>query len=287
LTPDASPAPAIYIEDLPRTALERVTPNPLGGYVEVRTHLTDAKQPPEIPTSTLELRFVDEALQPLGVWHTVVTYHQQIDWWVKVDQQGRALVLAFMFPPSFGPPAPPSEWKFSARWVGASGPLSDEFQPMTPIFKPNSSSGFPLFGGWGTILPLPEGGFAMFQYQVDPRYGGTISPTGWYAYYPSGQAGSQPAPRRLKGYDGSLRLLSGGVGYAAAVQQDPNTCARTMLLIAPSGRTCFTLAVEGTEVCKTGYPDAVWPDGTLVLQNSDGHTNCLMEWWPGLARPKQ
>jgi hypothetical protein len=282
LTPAGSPGPGILIGP---DWVESIRPNPRGGYVEVRT-TSDGKQPPAMPTKALDLRFVDDALAPLGGWHTVVTYHQNIQFFVNVDQQGRALALAFMYPPSFGPPPPPSEWKFSARWMGADGPIGEGFEPVTAIFTPTSSSGFTLFAGWGSVLPLPEGGFAMFQYQVPPSYGGTISPTGWYALYPSGEARAGSAPSWLQLYDGSLRLLAGGIGYAAATQQDPSTCARTVLLVAPSGRTCFTLALSDTETC-TAFPDAIWPDGTLVLQNADGRTTCLIQWWPGLGRPAQ
>ena len=82
----------------------------------------------------------------------------------------------------------------------------------------------------------------------------------------------------LQPYDGSLRILAGGKGYAAT-RRDPSTCARTVELIAPSGRTCFTLPLQGSELC--GYwTDTIWPDGTFVLQHI-----CEHRWWPGLARP--
>ncbi|TMA24624.1 MAG: hypothetical protein E6J78_20065 [Deltaproteobacteria bacterium] len=277
---DANPTgPAVFVEAAFPNKLQQIGQNPAGGYVEVRIN-SDGKQP---ATKTLDLRFVNEALLPLGDWQTALTYRENIQWAVNVDQQGRALVLAFMYPPSFGPPPPPADWRFSARWMGPNGPLTEEFQPVTPIFTPTSPSGFVVFAGWGTIVPLPEGGFAMYQYQTDPSYG-TISPTGWYAFYPSRQAATESPPSWLQLYDGSLRLLANGQGYAAIEPQGPNSCARTVLLVAASGRTCFTLALEGADACNA-FPDTLWPDGSLVLQNADGHSSCLISWWPGLARP--
>ena len=166
--------------------------------------------------------------------------------------------------------------------MGPAGPLTDQFQPITPVFTPSSANGYPLFAGWGTFLSLPEGSFAMYQGRANPDYG-TISPSGWYAYYPSGQSGSEAAPAWLALYEGSLRMLPGSIGYAAIQYNDPNSCARTVLLIARSGRTCFKLDLADTGAC-TAFPDALWPDGTLVLQG-DSQSICKLQWWPGLARP--
>src|SRR5207302_4845232 len=65
--------------------------------------------------------------------------------------------------------------------------------------------------------------FAMYQGRANPDYG-TISPSGWYAYYPSGQSGSEAAPAWLALYEGSLRMLPGSIGYAAIQYNDPNSC---------------------------------------------------------------
>jgi hypothetical protein len=281
MTPAGSTGPAsVVISPYPDIA-SLMRPNPLGGYVEART-TSDGQQP---RTETLDVRFVNEALQPLGDWHSVVTYHEEIYWDVEVDQQGRALVLAFMYPPSFGQPAPPGSWTFAARWMGPSGALTDEFQPVAPIFRPDpNSNGSTLFAGYGVALPLPEGGFVMFHGQVDAStYHGSISPTGWYAHYASGQTGSDSAPAWLQLYSGYLRPLAGGLGYAEP-WRDPGTCARTVTLVAPSGRACFTLAVDGTDACDN-RSDEIWPDGTLVLQTGVPNNSCLIKWWPGLARP--
>jgi hypothetical protein len=196
-----------------------------------------------------------------------------------IDQLGRALVLSFFYPPSMGAPPPPSSWTFSARWMGAGGPLTDAFTPAAPIYNPDSSGGPVLFAGWGEIVPLIGGGFAAFRGHLPPGSGGIISPAGWYALYQSGEGRITSAPGWLQQYYGPLQLISSGAGYATLLR-DPNTCARTIQLIAPSGRTCFTLRVQGSELC--GWNEDVWPDGTLVLQNV-----CQLRWWPGLARLRQ
>ena len=276
LDADGSPTSTILAD-----AIQSMLPNPTGGFVEVRT-TSDGQQPPAIPTNSVDLRFVDDDLQPLGGWHSAIIYHQNIQFSVRIDQNGRALVLAFLYPPSFGVPPPPSEWSFSARWMDADGAVSDEFEPVAPIFVPNTPDGTALFAGWGVILPLPEGGFATYQYQASPTSNGSIAPTGWYARYASGESNTDPPPAWLQLYDGSLRLLAGGVGYAG-IERDPGTCTRTAFVVAPSGRTCFTLTLEDTNTCDA-FPDAIWSDGTVVLQNSDGRSSCLMKWWPALIR---
>jgi hypothetical protein len=254
--------------------------NPLGGYVEVRTIAVWQSATDPDPKSISQLRWVDESLQPIGGWYTAYSVtglrHNQYRR-VFVDQRGRALVLSFTYPPSFGSVPPPSDWVFSARWMGPDGPLTAPFEPTAPTFT--SSNGTIYFANWGTILPLRAGGFAMFHAPAPSWSGGTISPSGWYALYPSAEGPTVSVPSWLRQYDGSLQLLAGARGYAATYR-DPNTCARTIMLIAPSGRTCFSAPVEGSDNCD--LKDAISPDGTLVLQN-----NCQMHWWPGLARPAQ
>lgn len=266
--------------------LEMLFPNPLGGFVEVR-ETSDGQFGKDV-TTTLDVRFVDAAFRPLGDWYTVITHHREnISWALGVDEKGRALVLAFIFPPSVGPPVPPSEWRFTARWIGPRGPLTDEFKPLAPTFTPKSSDGSDgpsLFAGWGTLLSLPGGGFAMYHGQVATSQG-MISPSGWYAFYPSGESGWKPPPQWLSPYRGTLRMLTGGAGYASLQYNDPNSCARTVLLSAPSGRACFKLDLAGTESC-AALPDALWADGTLVVQG-DSQSICKIQWWPGLARPVQ
>jgi hypothetical protein len=228
----------------------------------------------------LQVRWVDEAVQPLSDWQTVKTAEvgRNDRWEVWVDRQGKALILSFSYPPTIGPPPEPSLWKFTARWMGPSGPLSDAFEPVAPIYRPFSRGMPVLFAQWGDIVPLVDGGFAMFHILARPQDGGSISPAGWYALYPSGEARTAPTPAWLESYDGSLQLLSGGAGYAATMR-DPNTCARAAEIIGPSGRLCFTLPLEGSEVCGSAG-DTFSADGTFVLQH-----RCEFRWWPGLARP--
>ena len=252
-------------------------PNPRGGYVQQRLinhenpDMSDAR-------STLQLRWLDSTLIPIGGWQSVITvsglgqheYHR-----VVIDQRGNALALSFIYPISFGAPPPPSSWTFSARWMGPEGPLTDAFDPLVPTYT--SPTGTMLFPNWGTILPLDAGGFAMFQVPAPAASGGTISLTGWYAYYPSGQPPTVWAPSWLTQYDGPLQLIAPGRIYAST-RRDPRTCARVISLIAKSGETCFTLPVSGSDMCDAR--DALMPDGTLVLQD-----NCQLSWWPQLARP--
>lgn len=254
-----------------------LTQNPLGGYVETRDVVTCHRQPVLVG---LQIRWIDDALQPLGDWQTVMTWQSGYNnyWSVLVDQQGKALVLWFVFPQGLGAPAPPSAWRFGARWISAERPLTEEFEPVITIYTPNSRDGFVLFAGWGSILRLPEGGFAMFQYQIRPNAGGTVSPTGWYALYPSAQPLTAQVPNWLREHDGALLRLAGATTGYVGVRRDPNTCARTLEVVGPSGQTCFTLAVEGSELCDP-WQETVWPDGTLLLRNICDH-----RWWPGIAR---
>jgi len=165
-------------------------------------------------------------------------------------------------------------WSFTARWMNANGPLTDSFQPIVPRYT--ASNGAVRFADWDTIRPLRGGGFAMFHAPATPGSGSTISPSGWYAFYPSGEGVTAEVPAWLHAYDGSLQLLTGGIAYAA-VQRDSTSCARAIDLIGPSGVTCFKLAVERSDVC--GVKDSIWSDGTLVLQSG-----CGVKWWPRLAQ---
>jgi hypothetical protein len=242
--------------------------NPLGGYVEAVT----------INQGTaLQLRWVDNSLMPLGTWHTVLSWeNNNNNWALLVDQTGKALVLSFLFPPSFGGTPPPSAWTFTAQWMDADGQVGAAFTPIAPVFTASSTT---LFAGFGTVIALREGGFAMYRTPAPQSSGGTTSPTDWYAYYPSGQGFPAPVPDWLNAYDNSISLVGGGPAYAA-VQQDPATCARTALLISGSGETCFTLAVENANGC--AQANRITADGSLVVQDA-----CHVEWWPGIARPNQ
>jgi len=273
LTPGVDPSTPFIVESTAGSQVLAVAPNPRGGFVEVRK--VDGR--PARQELELQTRWVDAALNPLADWHTVMTWRVGLEnvWRAMVDEQGRALIVAFVFPPSLGAPPPPSMWNFTARWMNANGPLTDSFQPIAPTYT--APNGTILFADWDTIRPLQGGGFAMFHAPATRGSGGTISPSGWYAFYPSGQGVTAEVPAWLRAYDGSLQLLAGGVAYAA-VQQDSTSCAQTIQLIAPSGMTCFTLAVESADLC--GMRNAIWPDGTLVLQSG-----CAVSWWPRVARP--
>src|SRR5439155_20594350 len=98
--------------------------------------------------------------------------------------------------------------------------------------------------------------------------------------YSSGASQPQPTPGWLAPYDGTLTLLAGGKEYAAETR-DPGTCQRTIVMVAPSGRACYSLPVEGASECDPNWSDSLQPDGTLVLSNHQE-----VRWWPGLARPK-
>jgi hypothetical protein len=277
LDPDATAPLAVA-----SPALKMLAPNPAGGFVAA-AYINDdyisvwfkGLKP------TLVLRWLDDSLQPLGDWYAVTSWFARTNhhWRLVVDQQGQAIVLSFIYPQTLGGKPPPSTWEFSARWMGIDGPLTDAFQPMVPIFKPEAPDRPVLFGTFGIIDPLlPYGGFALFEAQAPPGSGGTISPTGWYAAYRSGDSQIVSAPDWLQPYNGSLYPLAGGKGYLAT-RRDPGTCRRTVSLIAPSGRACFELPLEGSNLCET-WADTPWPDGTLVLETLDE-----VHWWPGLGRP--
>lgn len=252
----------------------KVIANPQGGFVEERS----VAGPSTVAhPNYLELRWVDDNLRPVGDWHTAVTWSGGAEnaWTVIVDVTGRALVLSFMFLPSLGGSTDPSTWVFSARWMGTDGPASDAFSPVTPIYT--SRDGRVYFADWDTIVPLREGGFAMYH---PPLQGpGTLSQSGWYSYYPSGLAKVAPPPSWLNAYDGSMQLVARGAAYAA-VQRDKQTCERTVSLISPSGVKCFQLPLEGSDLCGTN--DTLQSDGTLIVRSG-----CALRWWPKVARVMQ
>jgi hypothetical protein len=240
--------------------------NPLGGYVEAAIINQGG---------ALQLRWIDNSLRPLGGWHTVLSWNHIDNWSLVVDQTGKALVFSFLYPPSFGGTPPPSTWTFTAQWMDADGPVGKAFTPMAPVFTSGSTS---LFAGFGVAVPLAAGGFAMFQNPADSSSGGTISPTGWYAYYPSGEGTPELVPAWLNAYQNiSVNLVGGGAAYAA-IRRDATTCSLTAFLIAPSGETCFALPIEGAQSCVA--VDWIGRDGSLGTQ--DG---CHVIWWPGLTRP--
>ena len=267
------PGPATLIDGPYASTIYQVVPNPRGGFVEERSF--EGASP--VAPNYLELRWVDDDLRPTGEWHTAVTWPMgtQNLWTLVVDQLGRALVLTLVFPPSLGSTPDPSMWDFSARWVGLDGPISDSFPPVVPTYT--DPNGRVYFAGWDTIRPLPDGGFAMYH---PPLQGpGVLSHSGWYGYYPSALAEVIQPPSWLAMYDGSLQLVAGGAAYAA-IQRDPQTCARTVSLISPSGVTCQQLAVDGSDLC--GTKDMLQNDGTLIVL-----AGCPVRWWPQLARLMQ
>lgn len=273
LDPAGQPGAAALIDGPYASTIYQVVPNPRGGFVEERTFEGASSVAPNY----LELRWVDDDLQPTGDWHTAVTWPlgTQNLWKLVVDQLGRALVVAFVFPPTLGSPPDPSVWDFSARWMGPDGPISEPFMPVVPTYT--GPDGRVFFADWDIIRPLSEGGFAMYH---PPLQGpGTLSHSGWYAYYPSALAEVVQPPSWLSSYDGSLQLVAGGAAYAA-IQRDAQSCARTVSLISSSGVTCNQLPVEGSDLCGTG--DTLQTDGTLIVRNV-----CRLRWWPQLARLMQ
>lgn len=257
-------------------------PNPTGGYVELAT--TNGLTADGNTHPALWVRWVDDSFEAPGQWHPVMTwpsdYNNQFD--IFVDQQGQALVLSFVSPMTLGTPAPPAEWSFTARWMGRDGPITPTFEPLHPTFTSASSAGDAFFAGWGTLVPLPEGGFVAFQPEASPSSGGTTAPSGWYALYPSGEASVASPPTWLQSYDGSLQLLPNRAGFAA-IQHGTDTCARTAVLIGASGRACFAVPLDETNLCD-GWSQYFAPGGTLVLLNTE---TCEYRWWPNLVRSEQ
>lgn len=269
---DGTPSPALPIGG-------SEAPNPLGGYVEIGFTYD------QWTGNAIWLRWVNDSFLPIGAWHPAFHWPgtgYNFDWQVLVDQQGRALVLSFIYPESFGAPASPSEWRFGARWMGLEGPLTNSFVPPAPTFTPTSSSGYVSFAGWGNLVPLPQGGFAAYRDPANSTSGGTISPSGWYASFPSAQPGMESIPAWLQQYDGSLQLLPNRRGYAA-LRRDANSCKRTAVSISSSGSACFTLLLDASDGCD-GWNQYLYQDGTLVLLDQQA---CKYRWWPGLVRPSQ
>lgn len=252
-----------------------LTPNPAGGFIESRGTADPNASP---PFQDFEVRWLDDSLSPQGDWHTALSWTglpgPDLQLSIFVDRLGRALVLSFAHPKSFGPPAPPSDWRFAARWMDKDGAVSPVFEPIAPKFIVNGAVTW--FADWGTLLPLATGGFLAFHDVAGPTGGGSTAPSGWYASYGSGLSRADSAPDWVRQFDGSIQMLRGGVGYAAT-HRDASSCARTALLISPSGIACFSAALKGSESCELS--DRISPDGTLVLQDSNE-----LRWWPGLAR---
>jgi hypothetical protein len=247
-----------------------VVANPLGGYVELIKRLDNT-------TQSFDVRWVDEAFQPLSDWHTALTTeppHSKAELAFAVDRFGKALVLAQFSGHSRSPPS----WRFAARWMGKDGPVGPVFEPVVPkTLYPNGDVGF---HGWGELIALSEGGIAAYRH---PAWSADLTltpPAGWYAWYPSGEAQGTSAPAWMKERDHTLQPLQGGHGYAAT-SREPTTCAREVELIAPSGRVCFTLRLDGSEGCDAG--DRLWPDGTLVVETQS--PSCRLRWWPGVVQP--
>jgi hypothetical protein len=252
--------------------------NFLGGYIQ-----SALKTAPEDLSSgellaSLQVRWVDNDLHPLDDWITALDGLKEGayngDGSVFVDPMGRALVLGMSAPKGFGPPPPLSSFIVEARWLDSSGKLGPPFTPVLPAFY---FSGHPITGAsWGTLLPLPDGGFAAYEENISLFPGADTEPSGWYAFYPSGEPRVTRPPAWLEGYDGSIRLLHGGQAFGAT-RRDVATCARTVELVGASGKLCATLQLEGSDLCSKN--DVIAPDGTLVLEKQDG---CDVRWWPGL-----
>jgi hypothetical protein len=267
---DAPPAAAALI-DGPRTSnVYQLAPNPRAGYVEAREQGISGQHP---DSHQLELRWVDDNLEPEGDWHTAVTWpvNTEDQWRVSVDQLGRAFVLSFNFPPTLGSPPVPSSWTFSARWMDVDGPMGDAFTPVAPTYI--APDGRTFFADWDVVRPLGGSGIAVFHW---PNGGpGALSNSGWYAFYPSGLPGAVVPPAWLSSYDGSLTLVADGRAYAA-LRRDPVSCARTVSLISLSGTTCYETALPDSALC--GTTDGIQADGTVIVQGG-----CPVRWWPQVA----
>jgi hypothetical protein len=175
ISPTAVPtSPPQYIETDGTDFVTGLAINPVGGYIEEKSIDQGGG---------LQLRWIDDAYQPVGDWHTVVTWKELNNWSLYVDEQGRALVLSFMFPRSIGKPPPPSAWTFTAQWMDADGPIGAAFTPIAPVFTSNVGSSFP---GFGPALALPQGGLAFYSAPASASTGGTVSPAGWYVAFARG-----------------------------------------------------------------------------------------------------
>lgn len=252
--------------------------NPSGGYVESNGETFDAVG------RVLQVRWRGEDLSPSDPHVAFVqeTPRTQSNQFLAVDRNGYALFLARFYPPSFAAPLPPSTWEFVARWMGPDGPRGPVFQPVVPKWIDTQAAEGWVFDRWGPMIPLTEGGLAAYQAPPSVAELQASPGPGWHTWYPEGESTPRPAPTWMAEHDHTLQALPEGAGYVA-VRRDPATCARTVSLIAPSGRTCRTLALEAAEGCDA--KESLWPDGTLVLQSNT--PSCHVRWWPRVARAPQ
>lgn len=254
-----------------RTAeAEAIVANPDGGYVEVRWVMG-----PDY--NSTQLRWSDWDLSSRTEWQTVIHRPNYLadngEQAIAIAASGNALVLSFMAPPGFGPPPPPSSWVFLGQWGNTNGPFGPSFTPTEPEWYSSGQMQWPA--GWGTFLPLLDGGVVAHQ---EPTFGDghPVSPAGWYAYFSEG-GGQSSAPAWLQDFE-TAAMLSNRSGYAAT-KRDAVNCSRTAVLISPSGQSCYSLDLPGSDDC--GSTAAFAADGTLILHN---RTDCHVTWWPGLAR---
>jgi hypothetical protein len=252
--------------------IPEVWPDPRGGYVQLHMWCSGCSANPATFTKTLALRWVDAELKPRTSWWPVTTWsYGDFDTQVFVDALGNALVLVKKVYPMSMPCGGADTLAF---WVTESGSVVP-FAPATPTYRSLDCSD-PQFAGFGSAVTLDDG-FAF--HQRSDAWGAT-SPSGWYAHYPSGSGTNTASPPWLLDHDGSLQRLAGRSAYLGT-RRDRATCARTAEIVGPAGQVCATLGLDGSAGCDA--IDRVFPDGTLVLQDSH---SCSLRWWPGLGRSR-
>jgi hypothetical protein len=253
-----------------------ISPDPRAGYVETHIRLDYCNHGSVI--RNLELRWLDADLNPRTQWWPVTSwdYGYNVDPKVFVDVLGNALVLLWFNPPMSMPCNGSDTHGF---WVSETGSVSS-FAPVTPTYR-SPLCGGPQFTSFGSALALGDGGFAFYMRPNTPSGDfSAISPSGWYARYPSGSGASSPPPAWLLDRDVPLKLLSGDRAYLDT-RRDSVTCARTAEILGPEGQVCATLALDGSDGCSAA--DQISFDGTLVLHELG---SCSLRWWPGLGRSR-
>ena len=258
----------------------RMFPNPQGGFVEART---------AADFLSTEVRWLDDHLVATSPWHSVKTWPPgNRTEKLALDKLGRVLFLTFHFPSTFGAPPPPSDWTFSAQWIGPEGLLGPEFLPPVPMYLSGRTPVWPA--GWGELVALADGGLAAYHSPAasisareQPGTGlqaGTsldVQPSGWYAVFrPPDSKLSNAVPAWMPRYE-SLRLSADGRFYMA-VQRDGANCQRTASIVSSVGDVCATVPLVDSASCSAKATFS--GTGTLLL--TEYGLSCGLRWWPAL-----
>jgi hypothetical protein len=121
------------------------------------------------------------------------------------------------------------------------------------------------------LVPLLDGGLAV-------RANGVFQ-----SQYPHLATATAPLPAWLAARAAqAFRITRGNLGYAVFPQagEVAPSCDQVIELLAPSGRLCGRVTLQGAgSTCTTGEVDQGW-DGTVVQERAQA--GCAWRFWPGL-----